>query len=471
MSQCDALRSRPRVALLPLYLSLYDSTLPGLLPKQEQFLRRVSSLVESQGIEVILLPVCRLRQQVEAAIASAEQASVDGIATLHLAYSPSLEAGPPLCRTSLPLLLLDTTPGSRFGATATMDDVLENHGIHGVQDLTSLLRREGRRYTIAAGPLDDQGLSTKLSAWARAAQARSLLGQLVVARIGDPFPGMGDFAVSEQWLRRVVGPAVACIDLARIGALAAQVTPTELAAERQEDEAAFDLSGCSGECWERSARMGLALRRALGEVGAGAFSMNFASFDRGLGSLTVPFLEASKAMARGLGYAGEGDLLTASLVAALNRCYGPTTFTEMFCPDWSADRVFMSHMGECNPALARERPHLAEKDYAFGPVDNPAVLLFALRPGPAALVNLAPTGGDVATLIAAPVSIEDMRPAPGLPGIPHFWIAPRPLPLADFLERYSQAGGTHHLALTPGLPPADLRLLAQVMGWEFVLIQ
>jgi L-arabinose isomerase len=141
----------------------------------------------------------------------------------------------------------------------------------------------------------------------------------------------------------------------------------------------------------------------------------------------------------------------------------------MFCPDWESGRVFMSHMGECNPALAKGRPKLVEKEYAFGPADNPAVLVFPLKAGPAALVNLAPRQDELA-LIAADVEIDEAGLEPGLPGVPHFWIVPPGRDLPRFLESYSQAGGTHHLALAPGLRTAELEALASMMGWWWYTI-
>lgn len=458
---------RPRVALLPLYLELYDRTLPELLPRQEAFLRDVVSLLGSWGLELRPLPVCRVRAQVAEAVAAAQADSVDGLIALHLAYSPSLETAPVLAGCGLPLLLLDTTPARRFGVDARADDVLANHGIHGVQDLASVLRREGMVYTVAAGGMDEPGLAQKVMDWARAAHARAGLRRLRVAQVGAAFPGMGDFGVSAEWLRDRLGATLVPVEVSRVARLAAAVSAEELSDEMESDRSHYEWAGLDPACWERSDRMALGLRRALGEIEAGAFSLNFASFDRAEGALTVPFLEASKAMARGLGYAGEGDVLTACLVAVLNGCWGATTFTEMFCPDWEGGRVFMSHMGECNPALAKCRPRLLEKDYAFGPTDNPAVLLFPLRPGSAALVNLAPVGEGGLTLIAAEVSICDLGPQPALGVAPHFWIAP-PMELASFLEQYSAAGGTHHLALTPGLRAASLRPLAELLGCRFM---
>jgi L-arabinose isomerase len=178
--------------------------------------------------------------------------------------------------------------------------------------------------------------------------------------------------------------------------------------------------------------------------------MNFQAFDKDAGTPTVPFLEASKAMARGIGYAGEGDVLTASFTGALMSGLGEATFTEMFCPDWRGDSIFMSHMGECNVDLAAAKPRLVEKDYKYGSTDNPAVPVFPLPSRPCNLVNIAPGPNDTFTLICASVEILDRGPVAGFPHVPHFWIRSLELNVKTLLPG-SHAEALHRLAVFAGI--------------------
>ena len=73
---------------------------------------------------------------------------VDAIITLHLAYSPSLESAEVLAQSRLPVIMLDTTPDRDFGGHVDPMRLLDNHGIHGVQDLASVLRRLGEIGTL-----------------------------------------------------------------------------------------------------------------------------------------------------------------------------------------------------------------------------------------------------------------------------------------------------------------------------------
>lgn len=127
-----------------------------------------------------------------------------------------------------------------------------------------------------------------------------------------------------------------------------------------------------------------AARRWLEQENLTAFSVNFLAATRESGLPVVPFLEASKAMARGIGYAGEGDVLTAALVGALASICPQTTFTEMFCPDWAGESIFLSHMDEGNPELLAGRPQLLQKPFPWTDAGAPVVAAGRLRGGDAA---------------------------------------------------------------------------------------
>jgi len=215
-------------------------------------------------------------------------------------------------------------------------------------------------------------------------------------------------------------------------------------------------------------RVGLGLRKILDDGGFKALSVNFQAFTTcERPADTMPFLEISKAMARGVGYGGEGDVLTASLVGALARAFGAVTFTEIFCADWAGDSLFLSHMGEINPAVAGEKPRVISKPFFLGGACDPAVLTCAARPGPAVFVNLAPGPDDSFTLIVAPVEVlaEDDTVDPAMRDAIRIWVRPRG-GVAPFLEAYSRAGGTHHSALVLGEHLESIRAFGRMIGLQ-----
>jgi len=457
---------KPRAGLLPLYLKLYDEAAPEALAVLEKFLAEVAKGLSERGLEVETAPVCRLEAEFESAVAKLEKVGVDAIVTLHLAYSPSLESAGPLSKTALPIVILDATPDAGFGPDVDPARIMYNHGIHGVQDMANMLLRRGKPFEIVAGHAGSSDVLDRATDLVRAARAARCLRNTRALRVGEAFKGMGDFSVPEDKLASLLGISVAQIEAGELAASVEKVPAEAISAELASDRKAFAVE-VNEEVHRRSARLGLGLRALLEEGGYGAFSMNFLAFDSP--DATVPFLEASKAMARGTGYAGEGDVLTAALVGALLSAWEKTTFTEIFCPDWRGDSLFLSHMGEINPAVAASRPLVCEKPFPYTKAQNPAVLVCAPAPGPAVFANLAPGPEDSFRLIVAPVELLGDGTHPEMRTKIRGWMRPA-RPVAGFLEEFSRLGGTHHSALVLGRHAEAVAAFARMAGLGCELI-
>ena len=455
----------PRIGLLPLYVSLYDEVLPALREQVEPLSDQVCEALVSRKVEVVRASICCVREQVETAMKQFESEDVDLIVTFHLAYSPSLESAEVLAATSKALLLLDTTLDAAFPRDVNPERLLYNHGIHGVQDLACMLRRHRKDYEVVAGHLSDPSVVDRVVGFARAAHAADQLKGMKTLSLGGALKGMGDFQVEASVLENRLGITVDSIQPCELEDSVKGVTQAEIERERL-----LDLERYSGdidpEVHRRSLRVGLGLRHYLEQGGYGAFSMNFESFREADGPVnTVPFLECCKAMACGLGYSGEGDVLTASLSAVLGSAYGKTSFVEMFCPDWEGNSIFISHMGELNPELAADKPLLYEKEYPFSPAQNPAALGMAPAKGKATHVNLSPGPDDTFRIIVSLVDVLEDGTHEELPQWVRAWIRPS-VPVAEFLEQFSRLGGTHHSVLVMGDHCESLGLFGRLAGIE-----
>lgn len=457
-----------RIGLLPLYLKLYDDFLPDGRAGCEAILREVEAGLVRLGAKVVTAKVVRTAAEAAAAVRGLESGKVDCLVTLHLAYSPSLETAPALVRSKLPLVLLDTSPDASFGPDTDPARIMANHGVHGVMDLASVLRRRGRPFEIVAGHPRESRVLDRVVELARAARAARSLRGMRVARIGTEFPGMGDFSVSPQVLKKTfgieawqVGPAVLAKEMASVSSEAVR---EEMALDGERYDVRADEA-----IHRRSVHVGLALRAFLEKQRLDAFTANFMAFQDPKGSV-MPFLEISKALARGIGYAGEGDLLTAALVGALARGFGETAFTEIFCADWRGNGLFLSHMGETNPALAPDKPRVVTKDYPFLRSGPTAAIAGGLRPGPAVYVNLVPGPRGTFHLVVVPVEMLPDTKRDDLRDVVRGWMRPVRRPTPEFLEEYSMQGGTHHAALVYGERAEAISAFARFAGMPAVVI-
>lgn len=444
-----------KIGLLPLYLALYDNIRPQLSQEIRTFADKIEKALEAKGCEVVLSPACRLNNEFADAVKLFEESGCQAIATLHLAYSPSLEAIDALAATSLPIVVIDTTPDYEFELPLLM----ANHGIHGVQDLCNLLLRRKKRFLISAGHWTESDCLDRVMQQLQSAQMAYRMTHTRVGKIGGDFKGMGDFRVPDGTFNMEIVHYTE----------QPEATEEEVNAEIAADKARFLFDeSVNMENHSRTIRASLKIRKWLEKENLHSFTIAFPGITRADGWETVPFLECSKAMARGIGYAGEGDTLTAAATRCLAEVFPETSFTEMFCPDWKYNRIFTSHMGEINPDICAEKPLLSERAYNFSDTGNPVLATGCFKAGKAVLTNLAPGPDGKFTLIAAEVEYE--TPTPGSSKSNTGWFIPANKDIAKFLEEYSKVGGTHHLTCSYNASVDVIRGWAALMNWDFVQI-
>ena len=453
-----------KVGLLPLYLKLYIDNVPEATVNMDSFVENIVSAISSKGVEVFRSAICYNKKQFNDAVKEIEKQKVDAIVTLHLAYSPSLESIEALGGTHLPIIVLNTTPNYEFGKDSTPDDIMYNHGIHGVQDMCNLLKRYNKHFIIESGHWEKSDVIERTVDDIKAAALKRYMTKSRTGIIGKPFYGMGDFSVPYKTLKETIGIDIIEEKPEKIAKLIPDKNNPEVIDEIESDNNQYINESISESSHLNSVRIGFAIRKWLKEKKLDSYSINFSEIGRNTGFPTFPFLESSKAMARGIGYAGEGDVLTATLVGALMKIYSESSFTEMFCPDWKGSRIFLSHMGEMNINLINGRPRLVEKEYPFIDLENPVVAMGQFKKGTAVLVNLAPAKEDNYNLIISKVKMVEEKAA-DLKDTINGWFE-TPVPVNDFLSEYSRKGGTHHSCLVYGDNVRSIIKFGRLMGWN-----
>ncbi|NQT93903.1 MAG: hypothetical protein HQ559_14175, partial [Lentisphaerae bacterium] len=230
---------KPTAGLLPLYIALYDEISPESRKDFEVFLDDVAAVFEDRGISIARVPICCVAREFEGAVAELEKQDVDCILTLHLAYSPSLESIDSFCRTPLPIVILDTTMDLDFGRDVSADRIMYNHGIHGVMDFASMLRRRGRAFEIVAGHWKDPAVIGDAADLVRSAYASRAFGSTRALRIGDAFVGMGDFSVEEEILSSRLGINVDQVSMDELDRCVSDVSDDDVEEEVASDRQQF----------------------------------------------------------------------------------------------------------------------------------------------------------------------------------------------------------------------------------------
>ena len=454
-----------KVGFLPLYIKLYDDA--GV--KRDATLKCMNAaikMLESEDVEIVLSDVCRIKPEFNAAAELFNNEAVDAVVTYHLAYSPSLESIDALCAMNAPVIVCDTTLTYNMSERMNPADISPNHGIHGVMDMCNLLKRRGKTYFVEAGHLLHSDVIARIARLCRAAAAAKTFQQGRIGSVGGSFDGMGDFFMDPETMKKDVGAEIVFFDFARDHQqYLAKVTDADIDAEMAWDRAHFTIEVSNMENYRAATRMGLALRKWAEETGLIGYTVNFLKMDQD----KMPFVELSKAMMKGFGYAGEGDTLTAGLVGSLLSVYKDVTFTETFCPCWKNDLILMSHMGEMNLNLSAYKPILSDKPFNYTPSGDTVSATGTMRAGRGTFINLAPMReGYVLTLVPAEMVDLAQENGPYRKTV-EGWMKPQ-IPLPAFLKRYSEIGGTHHSAFAYNVSVEEMAAFGRIMGFDVEVI-
>jgi|GEM_PF-5830473 len=450
---------RLRAVLAPLYLKLYEDVAPGLKESLAPMIAGVAKII-GETAEVLTLPVIRSQEDIARLKEACGNEDIDCVITLHISYSPSLLTASALADIQKPILMIDTTLDQGFDAMSETY-LLKNHGIHGVMDLAAVLRSMGVNYSVCAGHYMDKPFAQRLKWNLNILLAAARFTGQNIAITGKPFHMMGDFAVDFNMIKKRFGHTVVEIGEDEIAGAMEEIS------DRETDEIfKKETTNCIFKGNEKglktNIRQYLAMKKLFETRNITGYTMNFGDFYK----TPVPFYTVGRLMADSAGYAGEGDVLTASLGLPMNILANKAAFSEFFCPDWKAGLLIMSHMGEADPrfAQAREKLTIQEKT-ALGKELPSYYYKFEAEPMEMTYVTWTKNRDGGLRLLSG--LLDCIRyPLFEELGAPHFIVKPKK-ELHAFLTEYSENGGGHHLYVAEGNVARELSTFAGTVGVDF----
>ena len=459
---------RPKVGVLALTLELYETLVPDLRVQREKWLRDKLLPALAPSADVVFDKAVFTRPDIDAAVTSLESQGVDALLVVLLTYSPSQLALPALVRTHLPIIVWNTQELTAVDGKFTTATMIDNHGVHGTQDLCNVLARSGVAFEYVTSHVGDAGATDELTDFFAAAAAVRRLRAMRVGLLGYPFPGMGDFAVDTTHLAATLGCQCLHLTVEDYITRAADAPAGKAARLVATYRDAYDVADdVTDDDLALTARSELALRGMVADNALDALAYQFMAFGDDQRTETVPFVAMSRLLADGIGFGGEGDVIAAAGSALLSALQPPASFTEAFTIDFAGNSLFMSHMGEANVAMARtdrKVPLVAREMPITRTRGRQLELITCFQPGPATLCALTLGPNCRWRLIVSAMTIADFGPLEM--EVPHFKLTPAG-DVRDFLTAYAKAGGPHHNAVCFGDARARLAFAADLLDADY----
>ncbi|HTX71968.1 MAG TPA: hypothetical protein VMC79_04010, partial [Rectinemataceae bacterium] len=403
---------------------VYDKRQPSVTRDQEEFAGKIVSRLHDIA-DVTFRRACKNREEIEAMMQQFNDEPFDGVMIVMLLYSPGLRLVRALERNRLPIFLANVQPLPSVTPDWDWGRLTTNQGIHGAQETANVMYRMGLRPSIATENWQEETFREVFRDWALAAMTAARLKTMRVAAVGKMLD-MSDILTDEAAYFRKVGPLIVQENMGEVFRRMESLRKEEVAHQIGEDRANFEIDGhLPAKTHEYAATLQLGIEKLLEAGGYDGFTMNFTAFGGDGRFKQLPLLGASNLMAKGYGYAAEGDTSTAALGAAGNVLIGDSHFTEMYSLDYEKESALMSHMGEGNWRVARQdRPiRLIDRVLEIGGLENPPTLVFSARPGAATLVSFVAIEGERFRLVVSRGEVLDTEELRDVP-MPYFHFRP-----------------------------------------------
>jgi L-arabinose isomerase len=192
------------------------------------------------------------------------------------------------------------------------------------------------------------------------------------------------------------------------------------------------------------------------------------------GMTQLPGIAAQRLMAKGYGFAAEGDWKTAALVRAMkvmgSGLKGGNSFMEDYTYHFQPNNemVLGSHMLEICPSIANAKPSCEIHPLGIGGKADPVRLVFNVSGGAALNASIVDMGNRFRLLVN---EVEAIKPKNALPKLPVARVLWKPLPdLKTGCTAWILAGGAHHTCFSQNLTSEYLEDFAGMAGIETVFI-
>lgn len=462
---------KPRLGLLGLMTDNYEQVFPGITERQENFARKVADSL-SELVEIQFIGAGLNRESIEKIVQQYNEMSLDGILVTLLTYSQGSWIVRALEENHLPIAVAVIQQDRTVLDEWEELDLTVNQGLHGAQDNCNAIMRMGIPCHFFAGGWESTRFKKFVLDFGKAAATVRFLRHMRVAVIGR-MAGMNDVLTDDMAVLRKIGPEFVHESLGPIYRNMEQVSSREIEDRIHRDYEIFDVDPkLSHESHAYAARFYLGIRKFLEDYKFDAFTIHFDEVSLDGRFKQLPLLAASHLMAEGYGYAAEGDVMCASMVAAAH-CLGSrdANFTEMYTMDFDKQAIIFCHAGEGNWSTHRTdmRPKLIDRFLGEGGLENPPTPIFTPRVGEATLTSLASVEGGDFRLVMAKGTIlpkSDLRRCE----MPYFFWRPD-VGIERCVEGWIASGGTHHEVINLGDITERWKMLADYLGIECRFIE
>ena len=464
------------IGLFGIGLDTYWDQFDGLLDRLLGYQARVADRLQGAGAQVVDAGMVDHPDKAIAAAGQFNRAEVDGIVLFISTYALSHNVLPLVQRTHAPIIVLNLqpVPALDYAAFGGMTDRGEMTGewlAHCqacvAPELASVFRRTGHPYRLVSGYLEEDYVWQEVAEYLAALRVRRGLRDQRTGVMGHYYNGMLDVYSDLTQLAGVFGNHFELLEFGELRALCDAVSDGEVIAVRARFSTAFDVSAdCEEVELNRAARTAAALEQLVAKHRLGSLAYYYeGTGDPAYQDIITSVIPGFTLLTgNNVPVAGECEVKNALAMKIMDLLGAGGSFSEFYALDFNEGVVLLGHDGPAHLGIAEGRVGLVPVPVYHGKPGKGLSIQMQVANGPVTLLSVCQgAAGEVYLLVAEGASVS----GPTLPigntnSRYRFSLSPR-----DFIDRWSQAGPSHHCAIGTGHRAGVLRKLAELCGIGF----
>jgi L-arabinose isomerase len=473
-------RKRARIGVFGIGLAAYWPQFDGLKARLERYQAHVERTIADFGCDVVSAGLVDTAPGARAAGDKFAHENVDLIVCYVATYATSAQVLPAVQRRKAPVLILNLQPVAALDYEHTdTGEWLANCCACCVPEIACAFARSSIKFNVVSGILfEDPQAWGEIREWCEAAGVMRSLQYGRTGFLGHTYPGMLDLYADFTMHQAQLGMHVKVLEMDDLQQRVNAVTPAERAAKKAAARALFDFAEPGKDPIARpihaadfdwAARVAVGLDKLVADFDLDALTYYYRGLDGNvyerLGAGLI--MGTSMLTARGVPAAGEGDLKTCMAMMIMDRFEAGGSYTEFYAMDFNEHFILMGHDGPGHIAISDAKPVLRGLRLYHGKRGFGVSVEFKVKHGPITILGMTQTGDGRLKLIAAE--------GESIPG-PIMRIGNTnsrlryALDPATFMNRWCDAGPSHHVALGVGHQVGRIEKLARLLGLELVVV-
>lgn len=469
---------KPRIGIIGMGHYVYWPQFDGLLNELKEKQRVVAGFFSS-SVETVDIGYADDIDSAFVALKRAIAEDIDALFIVMSTYITSAVAFPFAKYLRVPQILVALQPLDRLDYSKTTTYMqLCNDDICSMPEFSGVYERLGapRPFFIVEPMSASERISRRIGEYERAISVLSAFKYAKFGYLGHTYDGMYDMNTDPTAFSAAFGAHVKMLEMCELAEDVRSVTEAEAKEMTDRIRVTFDIREPSNDpltdyVEDRdlvlAAKCAVGLEKLVDRHGLSALAYyykgeNGNSYEQIASNLIIG---NSLLTSGGVPLAGEADLKTAAAMLIMNRVGGGGSFAELHPFDVCDDIVLIGHDGPHNLAISDGKPVLRKLKRFHGKSGSGVSVEFKLKTGPVSLLSCSVKGDGKMKLVSAKgESTPGAIPQTGNTNTKcRFNVS-----ATEFVERWCEAGPTHHLALGTGDRLKEIEIYSRMSGIELI---